>query len=395
MMNTLLKNQVLSHNNTSRPLPFKFVELLFPRILVQQLRTNTLHDKHETKDRQPDNFFRLHKSKGQHLLTNPRVLDTIVRKSAINPTDTVLEIGPGTGNLTLRLLQAASKVVAVEIDERMVKFLQERASEQGLQHKLSVTREDALKAEFPRFDLVVANIPYGISSPLVTKLVYGEGYNFRSATLLLQKEFARRLLAKPGDSEFNRLAVNVKLVAEVEFVMDVSKRDFVPCPKVDSSVVIIRPKSENEIPSVNLDEWRAFTRSCFNKKNKTLGATFKQKKRVMELLNLSQMRESEGECRRGSNDGYDFVKDDNLDDQSDDEDCIAYSYSETELTMFKRKIIEVLKTSGFEDKRPSKLSIEDLLNLLSLLNGAGIYFHDLKGAENADNNTVLNRKDME
>ncbi|KAK8607491.1 hypothetical protein V6N13_053224 [Hibiscus sabdariffa] len=73
-----------------------------------------------------------------------------------------------------------------------------------------------MKVEFPQFDLVVANIPYGISSPLVAKLVYG-GNPFRSATLLLQKEFARRLLAKSGDSEFSRLAVNVKLVTDVEF----------------------------------------------------------------------------------------------------------------------------------------------------------------------------------
>ncbi|KDO71051.1 hypothetical protein CISIN_1g047897mg, partial [Citrus sinensis] len=230
-------------------------------------------------------FF--HKSKGQHILTNQRVLDSIVRKSSINPDDTVLEIGPGTGNLTLKLLEVSKKVHAIEIDERMVEILNRRAADSGFHDRLNVISKDALKTEFPQFDLVVANIPYGISSPLVAKLVYGTK-SFRSATLLLQKEFARRLLASPGDSEFNRLAVNVKLVADVEFVMDVSKRDFLPCPKVDSSVVIIRPKAE--IPDVNLDEWRAFTRTCFSKKNKTLGATFKQKKKVIELLRLSKQK---------------------------------------------------------------------------------------------------------
>uniref|UniRef100_A0A803PFH9 rRNA adenine N(6)-methyltransferase n=1 Tax=Cannabis sativa TaxID=3483 RepID=A0A803PFH9_CANSA len=199
-------------------------------------------------------------SKGQHLLTNQRILDTIVRKSAIEPTDTVLEIGPGTGNLTVKLLEAASKVFAIEIDSRMVEILDKRALESGLQDRLTVIRKDALKAEFPLLDLVVANIPYNISSPLVAKLVFGP-IQFRSATLLLQKEFARRLLAKPGDSEFNRLAVNVTLVADVEHVMDVSKREFVPCPKVDSSVVIIRPKAQ--VPDVNMEEWLAFTRTCF------------------------------------------------------------------------------------------------------------------------------------
>lgn len=81
-------------------------------------------------------FF--YKSRGQHILTNPRILDTIVRKSAIKPTDTVLEIGPGTGNLTLKLLEAAQKVVAIEIDERMVEVLDQRMAERGFHDRLLV-----------------------------------------------------------------------------------------------------------------------------------------------------------------------------------------------------------------------------------------------------------------
>nr|POF02953.1 ribosomal rna small subunit methyltransferase, mitochondrial [Quercus suber] len=268
----------------------------------------------------------LYKSKGQHILTNPRVLDSIVRKSHIKPIDTVLEIGPGTGNLTLRLLQAARKVVAVEIDKRMVEILHKRVAEKGFEDQLTVICKDALRTVFPQFDLVVANIPYGISSPLVAKLVYGDK-PFRSATLLLQKEFARRLLANPGDSEFNRLAVNVKLVADVEFVMDVSKRDFVPCPKVDSSVVIIRPKAE--IPDVNLDE-----------------------------------------CNNAA------AADDDEEVDSDEVDCYSSSCLETQMSVFKDKIIGVLKSGGFEAKRPSKLCNKELLHLLALFNQAGIYFHD-------------------
>ncbi|CAN1225842.1 Ribosomal RNA small subunit methyltransferase, mitochondrial [Linum perenne] len=341
------------------------------------------------------------KSKGQHLLTNPRILDTIVRKSAIKPTDTVLEIGPGTGNLTLRLLQVAKKVVAVELDSRMVEVLQKRVAESGFEDKLSVSLklhvrllikvlkeelflkmikyinvlqvicQDALKAEFPPFDLVVANIPYGISSPLIIKLVYGKN-PFRSATLLLQKEFARRLLANPGDSEFNRLAVNVKLVADVKFVMDVSKRDFLPCPKVDSSVVMIHPKLD--VPEVNLDEWYAFTRTCFGKKNKTLGATFKQKKKVVELLKLSNQRDSISE---------------ETDDCDSEDGTNESSRLGEELGVLKEKIVGVLRNGGFEDKRPSKLKNEELLELLSLLNQAGVYFHDYENGGGSSSNVAL------
>lgn len=245
-------------------------------------------------------------------------------------------------------------------------------NEMGL---LQVIHSDALKVNFPRFDLVVANIPYGISSPLVVKLVYG-GNAYRSATLLLQKEFARRLLASPGESEFNRLAVNVKLVADVEFVMDVSKRDFVPCPKVDSSVVIIRPK--REIPNVNLNEWWGFTKTCFGKKNRTLGATFKQKKKVIELFRLSKGADKDTD----HSDCFEVDDGDNK-NANDDEVCYSSHSLGTETSLFKEKIIKVLKSSGFEDKRPSKLCNEELLHLLSLFNQAGICFHDCTDSQPA------------
>lgn len=240
---------------------------------------------------------------------------------------------------------------------------------------MQVIRKDALKAEFPQFDIVVANIPYGISSPLVAKLVYGTN-PFRSATLLLQKEFARRLLANPGDSEFNRLAVNAKLVADVELVMDVSKRDFAPCPKVDSSVVIIRPKAD--IPDVYLDEWWAFTRACFCKKNKTLGATFKQKKKVMELWQLSEMAAS----NIVSDNSYEEDDEDKLGENIVEGGCSSSSSAGE--NSFKEKIIGVLRSGGFEDKRPSKLSNEELLRLLALFNQAGIYFHDKSKSRDVD-----------
>lgn len=273
----------------------------------------------------------------------------------------------------------------------MVEILRSRAAESGLEDRLTVSLvvhqlfdkipnsnelifllnwvsqvicSDALKIEFPRVDLVVANIPYAISSPLVAKLVFGMN-PFRSATLLFQKEFARRLLANPGDSEFNRLAVNVKLVADVEFIMDVSKRDFLPCPKVDSSVIKIWPKAQ--VPDVDLHEWWAFTRMCFGKKNKTLGATFKQKKKVIELYQLS---------RRSNEDGV-----------SDEGGCSSFSCSGVEMNLLREKIVWVLKSNGFEDKRPSKLSNEELLHLLSCFNQAGICFHD--HAETRDTNSAL------
>lgn len=93
---------------------------------------------HSPIKHQEDNIF-FHKSKGQHILTNQRVLDSIVRKSNINPDDTVLEIGPGTGNLTLKLLEVSKKVHAIEIDKRMVEILNKRAVRGGFQDRLNVS----------------------------------------------------------------------------------------------------------------------------------------------------------------------------------------------------------------------------------------------------------------
>lgn len=358
---------------------------------ASRVKNDDSGDKPKNNRENSECHFRLLKSKGQHLLTNARVLDSIVKTSQIKASDTVLEIGPGTGNLTIRLLEACRNVVAVEIDQRMVETLRKRVAEHGFEDRLTLICKDALKTEFPKFDLVVANIPYGISSPLIAKLVFGTCL-FRSATLLLQKEFARRLLANPGDSEFNRLAVNVKLVAEVELAMDVSKRDFLPVPKVDSSVVVIRPKAE--IPSVDLNEWCAFTRMCFSKKNKTLGATFRQKKKLAELMKISNLMdmglsEADSMVPHLSDVNHEYKNENENENREDDVGVSGDMNSpcsclEKRIVLFKEKVITILRSSRFEDKRPSKLSVEELLHLLSLFNLNKICFHDKKDASNAE-----------
>ncbi|KAL0919651.1 hypothetical protein M5K25_011762 [Dendrobium thyrsiflorum] len=333
------------------------------------------HHKLKQKERWQGERFHLLKSRGQHLLTNPRVLDSIIRKAKVLPTDTVLEIGPGTGNLTVRLLELARKVIAVEIDERMVYTLQNRVAKLGLEDKLVVITGNVLKMELPHFDLCVSNIPYGISSPLIAK-IFLRSYKscFRSAILLLQKEFACRLLAKPGESDFNRLALNVRLVASVDFLMNVSKKDFVPCPKVDSSLVQIQPKLN--IPDINLDEWLGFTRTCFSKRNKTLFAIFKQKKKIIDLYESSQSNIK----NRKTPENEDRVGDYDLDGNNDSDDGSASSLelglqNSTEVLRFKEKIVRILKDGGFGEKRPSKLSNEEFLCLLQLFNKEGVFFH--------------------
>ncbi|EPY78418.1 dimethyladenosine transferase-like protein [Camelus ferus] len=185
---------------------------------------------------------------GQHILKNPLIVNSIIDKAALRPTDVVLEVGPGTGNMTVKLLEKAKKVIACELDPRLVAELHKRVQGTPLASKLQVMVGDVLKTDLPFFDACVANLPYQISSPFVFKLLLHRPF-FRCAILMFQREFALRLVAKPGDKLYCRLSINTQLLARVDHLMKVGKNNFRPPPKVESSVVRIEPK--NPPPPIN------------------------------------------------------------------------------------------------------------------------------------------------
>ena len=224
--------------------------------------------------------FLFNKTFGQHILKNPAILKQIVDKSAINVNDTVLEIGPGTGNLTMLLLERAKHVVAIEIDPRMSSEVYKRVSNSIHKHKFELIQGDVLKVKLPYFDVCVANIPYQISSPLVFKLLLHRP-PFRYAVIMFQKEFAMRMVAKPGSDLYCRLSVNLQMLAKVDHLFQVGKSNFTPPPKVDSSVVRIAPRYPP--PEINYKEWDGLLRVCFCRKNKTIGGLLK-KKTIMKMM---------------------------------------------------------------------------------------------------------------
>jgi 18S rRNA (adenine1779-N6/adenine1780-N6)-dimethyltransferase len=171
--------------------------------------------------------------------------------------------------------------------------LQKRVRGTELERKLRIIVGDVLKVDLPNFDVVVANIPYKISSPLVFKLLAHRPL-FRSAVIMIQREFALRLVARPGDPMYSRLSINTRLLANVQHLIKVGKNNFRPPPKVESSVVSIRPVQSP--PKINFLEWDGLLRVCFTRKNKTLGAIFKQAK-VLQLVeaNYRRMLELAGE----------------------------------------------------------------------------------------------------
>ncbi|KAF9669266.1 hypothetical protein SADUNF_Sadunf14G0089900 [Salix dunnii] len=321
-----------------------------------------------------------HKSKGQHILKNPLLVDSIVQKSGIKSTDVVLEIGPGTGNLTKKLLEAGKMVVAIELDPRMVLELQRRFQGTPFSNRL---KGDVLKTDLPYFDICVANIPYQISSPLTFKLLNHQP-SFRCAIIMFQREFAMRLVAQPGDTLYCRLSVNTQLYARVSHLLKVGKNNFRPPPKVDSSVVRIEPRKPR--PQVNPKEWDGFIRICFIRKNKTLGSIFRIKN-VLSMLEknyktLQALQQSHNGSSGSTNvemdiSGLGDSKEDQsmeLDDGTDSEMEVEDGDADGEASEFKQKVLNVLKERDYFEKRSSKLSQEEFLHLLSQFNMAGIHF---------------------
>ena len=342
-----------------------------------------------------------HKSKGQHILKNPAVIGSIVEKAGLLRTDVVLEIGPGTGNLTERLLERCKKVVAIELDPRMVVELKKRFGQHTHGHKLEVIGMDFLKAPLPYFDVCVANTPYQISSAIVFKLLSHRPF-FRSAVLMFQREFALRLIAHAGDSLYSRLSVNTQLLSKVTHVLKVGRGNFKPPPKVDSSVVRIEPRVPP--PPINFMEWDGLLRICFGRKNKTLGAIFRQSN-VLALLERNYRTvqaldggQDDGAAARAHSNPEEFLlrlasmrmHDDSDDDEDDGgEDADDKDADDVDMdgpqgvkakggterhSAFKEKVMGVLRLYNFELRRSSKLDQDDFLTLLAAFNKEGIHF---------------------
>merc|ERR1719324_1705991 len=171
----------------------------------------------------------LNKAFGQHLLKNPGILEKIIEASELKQTDTALEIGPGTGNLTMKILPLVKKMIAIEVDTRMVAEVKKRAFNEG-RLNFEVIQGDALRTKFPVFDVCVANLPYQISSSFTFKLLAHRPL-FRAAVIMFQLEFAERLVATVGEKLYGRLALNVAIFSVCTRVCKVAKGSFTPPPK--------------------------------------------------------------------------------------------------------------------------------------------------------------------
>jgi 16S rRNA (adenine1518-N6/adenine1519-N6)-dimethyltransferase len=182
----------------------------------------------ESLDKRPS------KRLGQHFLLDDRVIRRQVELAELKPGETVLEVGPGVGNLTEAILAAGAEVVAVEADEAFCRFLTRKFGS-----RIQLVNGDAVRAFLPEFQKVVSNLPYQISSPITFRLLQ---VGFEKAVLMVQREFAERMVAKPGTRDYGRLSVGVFYRADCEIALNVSRAAFWPQPRVDSSIIVLTPR---------------------------------------------------------------------------------------------------------------------------------------------------------
>jgi 16S rRNA (adenine1518-N6/adenine1519-N6)-dimethyltransferase len=217
--------------------------------------------------------FKFSKSLGQNFLIDGNVVRKIVQESNINKNDYVLEIGPGMGTLTEELALNAKKVVAVELDKKLLPILDE--SLEGYDN-VEIVYGDILKTDVKKLIeekleggpvKLVANLPYYVTTPIIGKLLE-EDLNLESISVMVQKEVALRMSAGPGSKDYGALSIFVNFYSNPRIVVKVPKTVFMPQPKIDSAVIKLELKKD--LPDVDREKFFKIVKAAFSKRRKTI-----------------------------------------------------------------------------------------------------------------------------
>jgi len=247
--------------------------------------------------------LQLSKSLGQNFITDPGVIDSIIEGAEIGPDDLVIEIGPGIGVLTSAAADAAAKVVAVEIDARLIPILEETLA--GYDN-IEIVNKDILKTDlneiideqmeagaFAGSVRIIGNLPYYITTPIIMQIFEG-GVKADSVTVMMQKEVADRIEAGPGSKTYGAISVCVQYYCDVEKVCKVPKEVFIPRPKVDSAVLNFRIRKQKPAHLEDEKVFFACIKAGFGKRRKTLlnsltGICGLDKEAVGEILSEAEI----------------------------------------------------------------------------------------------------------
>lgn len=223
--------------------------------------------------------FQLSKSLGQNFITDKSVIERIVEGSDVGEDDLVIEIGPGIGVLTAEAAESAAKVVAIEIDKKLIPILAETLADYD---NIRVINQDILKTDineiireereagsFMGGVKIMGNLPYYITTPIIMGILE-KGVEADSITIMMQKEVADRIKAAPGGKIYGAISVAVQYYCEVEQVASVPKEVFVPRPKVDSAVLKLSIRKERPVDLIDEKSFFACIKAGFGQRRKTL-----------------------------------------------------------------------------------------------------------------------------
>lgn len=223
--------------------------------------------------------FQLSKSLGQNFITDKSVIERIVEGSDVTEEDLVIEIGPGIGVLTAEAAETAAKVVAIEIDKKLIPILGETLADYD---NIRVINQDILKTDineiireeresgsFTGGVKIMGNLPYYITTPIIMGILE-KGVDADSITIMMQKEVADRIKSSPGGKIYGAISVAVQYYCEVEQVASVPKEVFVPRPKVDSAVLKLTIRKERPVDLIDERSFFACIKAGFGQRRKTL-----------------------------------------------------------------------------------------------------------------------------
>jgi 16S rRNA (adenine1518-N6/adenine1519-N6)-dimethyltransferase len=251
--------------------------------------------------------FSFKKSLGQNFLIDQNILNKIVSFAELTNDSGVIEIGPGIGSLTERLAKSAKNVLALEIDQRLIPILEETLEPYG---NAKVINKDVLEADIndivkENFSegqdlMVVANLPYYVTTPILLKLLH-DNLPIRGIVIMIQKEVADRLAAKPGTKEYGSLSIAVQYYAETEMMMTVPHTVFIPKPNVDSAVIKLTKRNEPPVKVKDVDFMFEIVRACFAQRRKTIANNLKSffGKEAKENIELALKNANIDPKRRG------------------------------------------------------------------------------------------------
>ena len=246
--------------------------------------------------------LRANKKLGQNFLINEEIINQIIEKADVNKNDTIIEIGPGLGSLTAKLLENADKVIAIELDSNMSNILKERFC---LYDNFELIENDVLKVNLneiiEKYESVkvVANLPYYITTPIIMKLLE-ERLKLKSITVMVQKEVGERFCAVPNSKEYGAITISINYYTKPQIIIDVPKENFEPMPEVDSCVIKLDVRNVPPVELKNEKDFFNLIKAGFSQRRKTInnslasmGISKEKIKNVLEKLGIDSKLRAE------------------------------------------------------------------------------------------------------